>query len=43
MRKLDQRKLELLPLVDEDGRLVGLLSRRDAIHAPAERMRRPVV
>ena len=41
--KLDEGELDRLPVVDESGALIGLVSRRDAIHALAELVRRPAV
>jgi len=37
--KMDEAELDRLPVVDEGGRPVGLLTRRDVIHAVARRVR----
>ena len=41
--KLDDGQLDVLPVVDRGGKPIGLLSRRDVIHALAERVRGPAV
>jgi CBS-domain-containing membrane protein len=35
-RRMSERRLKRLPVVDESGRLVGMLSRADVLHAVAE-------